>query len=109
MRRSSHEESRTMTAFLIADAVPHDADEYRASGYLEAAQQTAARYGGRYRVRGGEITSLEGVFDLRRVVVIEFPTMENLLAWYNDEEYQSWIPVRQRLSESRLLAIEGLD
>lgn len=98
-----------MTAFLIADAVPHDADEYRESGYLEAAQRTAARYGGRYRVRGGGITVLEGEFDLRRVVVIEFPTMDDLQAWYADAEYQSWIPVRQRLSESRLLAIEGID
>ena len=98
-----------MTAFLIADAVPHDADEYRESGYPEAAQRTAARYGGRYRVRGGEITVLEGDFDVRRVVVIEFPSMEALQAWYSDTEYQSWIPVRQRLSESRLLAIEGID
>lgn len=98
-----------MTAFLIADAVPHDADAYRESGYLEAAKRTAARYGGRYRVRGGDITVLEGDFDVRRVVVIEFPTMEDLQAWYSDPEYQSWIPVRQRLSESRLLAIEGID
>ena len=98
-----------MTAFLIADAVPHDAGEYSASGYLEAAKRTAAKHGGRYRVRGGEITTLEGNFDLRRIVVIEFPTMDDLLAWYADEEYQSWIPVRQRLSESRLLAIEGID
>lgn len=98
-----------MTAFLIADAVPHDAAEYKASGYPEAAQRTAARYGGRYRVRGGAITALEGDFDLRRVVVIEFPSMEDLRAWYADEEYQSWIPVRQRLSESRLVAVEGID
>ena len=26
-----------MTAFLIADAVPHDAAEYKASGYLDSA------------------------------------------------------------------------
>lgn len=98
-----------MTAFLIADGEPHDADEFWESGYLEAAQRTAARYGGRYRVRGGDVTVLEGDFDLRRVAVIEFPTMDDLQAWYADPEYQSWIPVRQRLSESRLLAIEGVD
>ncbi|MEX1004919.1 MAG: DUF1330 domain-containing protein [Acidimicrobiia bacterium] len=98
-----------MTAFLIADAVPHDAAEYRESGYLEAARRTAAKYGGRYRVRGGSITVLEGDFDLRRVVVIEFPTMEDLQAWYADPEYQSWIPVRRQLAESRLFAIEGVD
>lgn len=98
-----------MPAFLIADAFPHDADAYRASGYLEAAVRTAAAHGGRYRVRGGEMTPLEGEWDLRRVVITEFPTMSDLRAWYDDPEYQKWIPVRQRLTESRLLAVEGID
>jgi uncharacterized protein (DUF1330 family) len=98
-----------MSAFLIADAVPHDPEAYRASGYLEAAVRTAGKYGGRYRVRGGAMTVLEGSWDVRRVVIIEFPTMDDLRAWYNDPEYQEWIPVRQALTESRLLAIEGVD
>lgn len=98
-----------MPAFLIADAVPHDPDAYRASGYLEAAVRTAATHGGRYRVRGGEMTALEGEWDLRRVVIIEFPTMDDLRAWYDDPEYQAWIPVRQRLTQSRILAVEGID
>lgn len=98
-----------MTAFLIADAVPHDPAAFRESGYLEAALRTAARHGGRYRARGGELTVLEGDWDLRRVVIIEFPTIEDLHAWYRDPEYQDWIPVRQRLTSSRLLVVEGLE
>ncbi|MEX0756789.1 MAG: DUF1330 domain-containing protein [Acidimicrobiia bacterium] len=98
-----------MPAFLIADAFPHDPDAYRASGYLEAAVRIAGRHGGRYRVRGGEMTALEGEWDLRRAVIIEFPTMGDLRAFYDDPEYQEWIPVRQRLTDSRLLAVEGID
>ena len=98
-----------MPAFLIADAVPYDPEEYRASGYLEAAVRTAAKHGGEYRARGGEMTVLEGDWDLRRVVIIEFPTMSDLHAWYHDPEYQEWIPVRRRLTKSRLLALEGID
>lgn len=98
-----------MPAFLIADAVPHDPEEYRASGYLEAAVRTAASHGGVYRARGGELAVLEGEWDLRRVVIIEFPTMDSLRAWYDSPEYQQWIPVRQRLTESRLLAVDGLE
>ncbi|MDX1448616.1 MAG: DUF1330 domain-containing protein [Acidimicrobiia bacterium] len=97
-----------MPAFLIADAVPHDMDAYRASGYLEAAVRTAADHGGRYRVRGGEMTTLEGDFDLERLVIIEFPSMAALLDWYRSEEYQEWIPVRQRLTRSRLMAVDGV-
>lgn len=98
-----------MTAFLIADAVPHDVDAYRASGYLEAAVETAAIYGGRYRVRGGEMEELEGDWDVRRLVIIEFPSMADLKAWYASPEYQKWIPVRQSLTESKLLAVDGID
>jgi uncharacterized protein (DUF1330 family) len=42
-------------------------------------------------------------------VIIEFPTMSDLRAWYDDPEYREWIPVRRKLTESRLLALEGVD
>jgi uncharacterized protein (DUF1330 family) len=98
-----------MTAFLIADAVPHDMDTYRASGYLEAAVEIAAKYGGRYRARGGQMDELEGAWDIRRLVIIEFPSMADLKAFYTSSEYQEWIPVRQDLTESKVLAVEGID
>lgn len=97
-----------MSAFLIADAVPHDMDAYRTSGYLEAAARTAAAHGGRYRVRGGAMNPLEGAFDLERLVIIEFPSMDALLGWYHSPEYQQWIPVRQRLTRSRIMAVDGV-
>jgi uncharacterized protein (DUF1330 family) len=97
-----------MAAFLIADAQPHDAAAYRDSGYLEAAQRIAAKHGGTYRIRGGAVTILEGEWAPRRVVMIEFPSMDHLRAWYEDPEYREWIPVRQRLADSRLIAVEGL-
>lgn len=97
-----------MSAFLIAEAAPHDMAAYRASGYLEAAVRTAAAHGGRYRVRGGSMTALEGDFGLERLVIIEFPSMDDLMAWYESPEYQEWIPVRQRLTRSRIMAVEGV-
>ena len=97
-----------MAAFLLADVKPHDPEAYRASGYLEAAQRTAAKHGGVYRVRGGQTTVLEGDWEPRRFVLIEFPTMDDLRAWHSDPEYQPWIEVRQRLADSRLVAVEGV-
>lgn len=97
-----------MTAYLVADVLPHDVDEYRASGYLDAAKRTAAKHGGVYRIRGGETTVLEGDWAPHRFVLIEFPSMEHLKAWYEDPEYAPWIQVRGRLADSRLVAVEGL-
>ncbi len=97
-----------MTAFLLADVLPEDMEAYRASGYLEAAVRTANSFGGVYRARGGETIILEGEWEPDRMVIIEFPSMDQLLAWYRSPEYQEWAPVRQRFApNSRIVALEG--
>jgi uncharacterized protein (DUF1330 family) len=99
-----------MPAFVIADVSPDDVEAYRASGYLEAAARTSKEYGGFYRARGGALTVLEGEWEPERIVLIEFPSMERLLAWYNSAEYQEWVAVRrEHIPDSRLVAIEGVD
>jgi len=95
-------------AYLMADVLPPDVEAYRASGYLEAAVRTAGEYGGVYRARGGDTIVLEGDWDPERMVIIEFPSMDDLLAWYRSPDYQEWAPVRQRLvPNSKLVALEG--
>ena len=97
-----------MTALLLADVLPEDMEAYRASGYLEAAVQTVASFGGVYKARGGETIVLEGDWEPERMVIIEFPSMGQLLAWYRSSEYQEWAPIRQRLvPNSRIVALEG--
>jgi len=97
-----------MPAYLLADVAPHDMDAYRASGYLEAVVRIAADYGGRYLARGGEIVCLEGDWQPRRMVIIEFPSMERLRAWYDCAEYAPWRELRKGLADSKLVAVDGL-
>ena len=97
-----------MAAYLMADVLPEDVEAYRASGYLEAAVATSTAYGGVYRARGGNTIVLEGDWEPERMVIIEFPSMDQLLAWYNSPEYQEWVAVRQRIvPNSKLVALEG--
>ncbi len=98
-----------MSAYLMADVQPSDLEAYRASGYLEAAKWLAEDFGGRYLTRGGATQRLEGEWEPRRMVIIEFPTMELLLAWYHSDEYAPWKKIRQELTDSRLVAIEGIE
>lgn len=98
-----------MAAFLIADVLADDVDGYRESGYLEAAKRTAGEHGGVYIARGGDMTVLEGDWVPERVVIIQFPSMDDLRAWYDSEEYQEWIAVRRRYApNSKLIALEGV-
>ena len=76
-----------MSAFLIADVSPADMQAYRDSGYLEAVPKIAAEYGGVYRARGGKAEVLEGEWQPKRLVVIEFPSWDRLQAFYHCEAY----------------------
>lgn len=97
-----------MPAFVLADVDVTDMDKYRTSGYLENTPKIAATFGGRYRARGGEMHQLEGGWQPVRMIIIEFPDMQKLLAFYNSEEYKPWKEIRQKLASSRIVAVDGV-
>jgi len=66
------------------------------------------KFGGRYVVRGGRLTTVEGQSRSRNVV-IEFPDYDSAIACYNSPEYQANIKVRQPHSMADLIIIEGYD
>ena len=66
-----------------------------------------AAHGGRYLVRGGAVSVLEGPGVPHRQVILEFPDMAHLQAFYRSPEYQRLAAIRQRASTGTLFAIEG--
>lgn len=98
-----------MSAFILADVAVSDLNAYRESGYLEAVPEIAAKYNGKYRVRGGQMEQLEGEWMPTRMVIIEFPDMTSLKEFVDCEEYKPWREVRQSLATSHMVAIEGVD
>ena len=42
------------------------------------------------------------------MVVIEFPSLENARAWYNDPDYAPLIKLRQTGSEAEIVLVDGL-
>jgi len=73
----------------------------------EMAQRTVEQYGGRYIVRGGEMNVLEGSWQPTRVVVLEFPSYERAHEWWPSTEYAPAKELRQRLSTTDLLIVDG--
>jgi len=94
-----------MAAYLIADIEVTDAEGYDA--YRRQVPATVAKYGGRFAARGGAVEALEGGWTPKRVVVLEFPTMDALKRWYHSEDYKPLIELRQKASRGSLIAIEG--
>ncbi len=95
-----------MTAYVIADIEVLDPAGYEA--YRQQVPATIAAYGGRYLARGGATTVLEGGWSPRRCVILEFPSMAQLKAWWDSPEYQPLRAIRERTTRSNLVATEGL-
>ena len=63
-----------MAGYLIAAIDIKDPEGF--DDYRRQVSPIIARYGGRYIVRGGAVTPLEGTAPQRRLVVIEFPSVD---------------------------------
>jgi uncharacterized protein (DUF1330 family) len=95
-----------MAAYIIADV--DITDEQRYAEYRAQVPATLERYGGRFVVRGGAVTSLEGGWQPARIVVLEFPSVEHARGWYDSEEYRAPKALRQAASRGRLILVDGV-
>lgn len=95
-----------MSAYVIAKIQVTDWERYKE--YVKATPGVIAKFGGRFIARGGETVALEGPEETRRVVLIEFPSMENAKAFYASAEYQSVMVLRSGAAEVQLIAVQGV-
>ena len=69
-----------MPAYVIAETDIHDPDQYER--YKDAVPAALAAHGGRFVARGGELAVLEGDWDPKRLVVLEFDDLEAAKRFY---------------------------
>ena len=94
-----------MPAYVIAEIAISDPAEY--DKYRPLAAASIARHGGRFAVRGGKVSLLEGSPEPQRVVLIEFPDAAAARRWYESSDYQEAIKIRLSASTGRLFIVEG--
>ena len=75
--------------------------------YRDLVAPIVAAFGGRYLVRGGAVTDVEGAPGLKRVVLLEFPSMEALKAFYFGAEYAPVKAIREAASSGDVALLEG--
>ncbi len=76
--------------------------------YVAANAAPIAAHGGRFLVRGGPVTALEGRTRARNVL-LEFPSFEAALACYRSPGYQAAVALRQPVAVADLVVVEGAD
>jgi uncharacterized protein (DUF1330 family) len=94
-----------MAAYVVVQAEVTDWDRFKK--YLEESPAVIARYGGKYIARGGEVAVLEGDNQGKRLVLIEFPSLEKVREWYRSPEYGKIKSLREGAATGSLIAIDG--
>ena len=94
-----------MAAYIIADVTvtdPAAMEEYR-----KRVPATLVKYGGRFIVRGGAHQTVEGDWKPNRLVILEFPSMDQARRWYGSEEYREPKAMRLRAGRTNVVLVEG--
>ena len=94
-----------MAAYFIVELEVTDPATFEE--YRKQVSGTIEKYGGRYIVRGGKSETLEGDRHPKRVVVLEFPSVEQAKRWYGSPEYKPLLALRLKSSRSKLILVEG--
>lgn len=95
-----------MSAYYIAHIKVVDDDLYR-----QVQQRFAdvfAKHSGRVLAADPDFQVLDGSVDCDRVIVIEFPSAEELRAWYESPEYQESVEMRRRAARASIVLVHAL-
>lgn len=96
-----------MKAYIIADVKITDPVQYEE--YKKLTPGSLKPFDGKFIVRGGATTTLEGDWQPGRIVMLEFPSLEKAKAWWSSETYAPAKAIRQAASETRMIVVEGFE
>lgn len=94
-----------MPAYIIAQIEVKDPQKYQE--YAKLAGPATLKYGGRFLVRGGNKTVLEGNIPWTRIVVTEFPDIDAAKRFYQSPEYQAAREKRLGAADFNMMVVEG--
>ena len=95
-----------MPAYVITELTTHDLEEIEK--YRKLVPETVKSFNGKFIVRGGHTTTLEGDWKPERIVVIEFPTVSRAQEWWNSEAYSKARVIRQEAADAKMIIVEGV-
>jgi uncharacterized protein (DUF1330 family) len=95
-----------MSAYVISEV--EIVDELVAKNYMKLAETSILEHGGRYLVRGAIPEVMEGNPTNRRIVIVEFPTIERAREWYVSVAYAQALQFRDKALNRQLAFVDGV-
>ena len=95
-----------MSAYVIFDVDISDSKQYQE--FMSGVKPALEAAGAKYLARGGAHKVYEGDWEPRRIVLLEFPSVDAWESFYGGATYQGLKSVRDACSSARLVSVEGL-
>jgi uncharacterized protein (DUF1330 family) len=95
-----------MPAYIVVEVEVNDPVRYE--NYKKMVPPSLEPFGGRFLVRGGETETLEGDWAPKRLVIVEFPSLEKAKAWWDSPEYAEAKALRQATAKTQMIVASGL-
>jgi uncharacterized protein (DUF1330 family) len=95
-----------MPAYLIANVDIKDAEKF--GDYMKATPPVVRQFGGKFLVRGGDFEICEGRWNPKRLVLVEFESMQKARQFYNSPEYNAIKDLRQGSAYTEWVFVDGL-
>jgi uncharacterized protein (DUF1330 family) len=96
-----------MPAYVIVETDINDPEQYEQ--YKQASPGAVAAEGGRFIVRGGEMAVLEGDWEPKRLVILEFPDLEAAKRFYASPRYEEAKRLREDAAKLNMVAVQGIE
>ena len=95
-----------MSAYVIVEIDILDPVGYEE--YKNLVGATVEKHGGKYIARGGRTEVLEGDWNPKRIVLLEFETAQRAKEWLDCEEYREPRKMRHRTAKTNMIVVEGV-
>lgn len=95
-----------MPAYMVVQATVTKPEQF--AEYAQRMPALVEKHGGRYRVLGGEVESLEGDWGYQVLVVSEWTSMDEARTFWHSDEYAELKKVREGALDVIVLLADGL-
>jgi len=96
-----------MAAYLYIELDVTDSASYKE--YSKLVLPTIEHFGGKVLVAGEQIEGIEGNWQPKRVVILQFESIEQARGWYHSDEYEPLKQMRFKAATSRGGFVQGIE
>ena len=96
-----------MKGYVVMDAEIIDTEAY--AEFAKRSPEAVAAHGGRLLVRTSDIEAIQGEWMPKRLVVVEFDSLEAAKGYIASAEYAALDDLRRQATRAHIVVVEGFD